>query len=290
MKFEIGAQDRIFTRDYTINAGGKLFNTLPALVMGIVNVTPDSFYDGGKIKTDADLLKTAEKHLNEGAFCLDIGAYSTRPGAPEVNVNEEMNRLLPAVEAVISEFPEAIISIDTFRADVAREAITRGAHIINDVRGGDGDEKMFDTVAQLGVPYILMHMPGTPQTMQKNANYENVTREIIKGFAVKISDLRNKGVNDIIVDPGFGFGKKVKHNLRLIAQLDRFTILDCPVLAGVSRKSTIQRVLDVNADNALNGTTILHTVSLMNGAGLLRVHDVKPAVQCTRMVYELSKV
>lgn len=289
MEFEIGAQDRIFTVKHSINAGGKLFHTSPALVMGILNVTPDSFYDGGLLKGQKDLLNRAEKHLNEGAFCLDVGAYSTRPGAAEITVDEELKRLLPAVETLAKHFPEASLSIDTFRAETARAGIESGAHIINDVRGGEGDERMFETVARLNVPYVLMHMPGSPKTMQQNTQYEDVTRDLTTYFADKISQLRNLGVNDVIVDPGFGFGKTPAQNLKLIRELDRFHILDCPVLAGVSRKSTIQKTLAVTADEALNGTTVLNTVALMNGAGILRVHDVKQAVECTKMVHQLSQ-
>ena len=289
MEFEIGAQDRVFTVNYSINAGGKLFHTAPALVMGIVNVTPDSFFDGGRLKAESDVLQLAEKHLNEGAFCLDIGAYSTRPGAAEVTPEEELNRLLPAVESVARHFPGAAISVDTFRAAAARAGIEAGAHMINDVRGGDADPFMFETVADLKVPYVLMHMPGTPQTMQNNTRYNDVTRDILKQMAVKVSQLKALGVNDVIVDPGFGFGKTPAQNLKLIRELDRFHILDCPVLAGVSRKSTIQKTLHVTADEALNGTTILNTAALMNGAGILRVHDVKQAAECAEMVYQLSQ-
>lgn len=289
MGFEIGAQDRIFTVKHSINAGGKLFHTSPALIMGILNVTPDSFYDGGRLSGENAVLQHAEKHLNEGAFCLDIGAYSTRPGAGEITAGEELNRLLPAVNAVAKRFPEAVISVDTFRADVARAAIEAGAHIINDVSGGDGDEAMFETAAEFNVPYILMHMPGTPQTMQQNTNYDDVTRDIIKLLAGKVSKLRALGVNDVIVDPGFGFGKTPAQNLKLIRELDRFHILDCPIMAGVSRKSTIQKTLGVTPEEALNGTTVLNTVALMNGAGLLRVHDVKQAAECAELVHQLAQ-
>ncbi|MBL4678521.1 MAG: dihydropteroate synthase [Mucilaginibacter sp.] len=247
--------------------------------MGIINITPDSFFAGSR-KTDEDsLLIQAEKMLNDGADFLDVGAYSSRPGATDISVQEEIDRLLPGVEAITKNYPEAIISVDTFRADVAEAAIKAGAHIINDIAGGELDNKMFATVARLQVPYILMHMKGNPQTMQQLAEYDDAFGEVYDYFTKKIYALRQLGVHDIIIDPGFGFAKKAEHSYALMNRMQEFERLKLPLFAGISRKKMIYDLLGVTAEEALNGTTALNTIALMKGANILRVHDVKEAVE-----------
>lgn len=258
--------------------------------MGILNVTPDSFFDGGHYNEADELLARAEKHLNEGADILDIGAVSTRPKAEEVSESEELSRLIPAVEMLRRKFPEAILSVDTFRSVVARKAIETGADMINDISGGTMDDHMFETIAELQVPYVLMHIQGTPQTMQENPTYTNVVQEVFDALLEKKTRLQNLGVHDIIIDPGFGFGKNVEHNFALLAHLERFEILNCPILVGVSRKSMINRVLGTKPENALNGTTALNTLALERGASILRVHDVKEAVECVKLVEALNAI
>jgi dihydropteroate synthase len=253
--------------------------------MGILNITPDSFYDGGKYRNNETLLFQAEKMLNEGAAILDIGAVSSRPGAEEVPEDTELERLLPALENLLSAFPDAVISVDTYRSNVARTAVEAGAHIINDISGGTFDEKMFRTVADLNVPYVLMHIKGTPQNMQNNPQYVDVVQEVKYFFKKQLRKLGNTGVTEnIILDPGFGFGKTLENNYELLKDLSAFTDLGYPVLAGVSRKSMINKVLQATPDTALNGTTVLNTIALLNGAGILRVHDVKEAVEAVRLV------
>ena len=261
----------------TLNIGGELMDLSEPKVMGIINITPDSFFSGSRVNTNHEILKQAEKMLAEGADFLDLGAYSSRPGAQDISEAEEEARLLPAVALIHKEFKEAFISVDTFRAGVAEKAIHTGAHIINDISGGNLDSKMFETVGKLKVPYILMHMKGTPQNMQSQNHYDDMMEEILYYFSEKIHQLKAYGVHDIILDPGFGFAKDITQNFSLLKHLAIFKILGFPVLAGLSRKSMIWKTLDITADEALNGTTVLNTLALQNGAAILRVHDVKAA-------------
>lgn len=252
--------------------------------MGILNVTPDSFFVDSRHKITDDLLLSCEKMLTDGADILDIGGVSTRPGASAVGEEEELARVIPAIDAIAKRFPETIISIDTYRAKVAQEAVHSGASIINDISAGKLDEAMYTTVAQLQVPYILMHMQGTPDTMQQDTQYGNVVLEVLDNLVAEVAKLRALGIKDIILDPGFGFGKTVEHNFQLLQGLESLKITGLPVLAGLSRKSMICRTLGIKPEDALNGTTALNMVALMKGAKILRVHDVKEAVECVRLV------
>ncbi|RFZ91719.1 dihydropteroate synthase [Mucilaginibacter conchicola] len=277
------AKDTFFQKKTTINAGGKLIDLALPKVMGIINITPDSFYADSR-KTDAkSVLQQVEKMLNDGADFLDIGAYSSRPGAADISAQEEMDRLLPAVETIAKKYPEAIISVDTFRADVAEAAINAGAHIINDIAGGELDTDMFATAARLQVPYILMHMKGNPQTMQQLAEYDDIFGEVYDYLVKKIYTLRQLGVYDIIIDPGFGFAKKPEHSYALMSRMQEFERLELPLLTGISRKKMIYGLLGTTAETALNGTTALNTIALMKGANILRVHDVKEAVEAVKI-------
>ena len=262
-----------------INCKGHLIDLDRPKIMGILNLTPDSFYDGGKYKSDSEILGQVEKMINEGATFIDIGAYSSRPGAVHISQDEELARLLPVVKLVIREFPDALISIDTFRSYVASEAINSGACMINDISGGSLDEEMFSVIAKLQVPYILMHMVGTPQNMQQNVHYDNLVKDIIFYFSQKVFELRKLGVNDIILDPGFGFSKTMDQNFELLQKLELFSGMDLPVLVGLSRKSMLYKLFDLDANSALNATTSANTIALMKGAGILRVHDVKEAME-----------
>ncbi len=274
---------------YQINCQGQLLTLSSPVVMGIVNVSPDSFYDGGKFNDETNILPHVEQMLSEGAAIIDIGAVSSRPGAKYITAEEEIKRLIPAVKLIHHHFPAAVLSVDTSSADVAKLAIENGASIINDISAGEFDSMMFETIARLQVPYIMMHMQGTPQTMQQNPFYENVTLEIIRFFVKRLEKLRTLGVKDIIIDPGFGFGKTVQHNYELLASLRSFEMLDCPLLVGISRKAMINKVLHTKPEEALNGTTVANTIALMNGANILRVHDVKEAVEAVKIVNELRK-
>ncbi|GAB4497898.1 MAG: dihydropteroate synthase [Saprospiraceae bacterium] len=275
----------------TLNCRGQLLDLSRPLVMGILNVTPDSFFDGGRYSGKDAALKQAEKMLSEGAAILDIGGASSRPGAAEISEKEEFERVVPVIEVIKSHFSEAIISIDTWRASVAKAAIEAGASMVNDISGGQFDGKMFETVAALGTPYILMHMQGTPATMQQNPHYEDVVTEVLDFFIKKIEKLRALGVKDIVLDPGFGFGKTVEHNYQLLKNLHVFgSVTGLPVLAGISRKSMICKVLKVNPEHALNGTTALHIVALQQGAKILRVHDVREAVEVIKLWETLEQV
>ncbi len=256
--------------------------------MGILNITPDSFFDGGKYKNESDILSQTEKMLSEDATFIDIGAYSSRPGAKHISEEEELQRIVPVIELLVKNFPEIIISVDTFRSKVAQETINSGAAIINDISGGKMDDNMFATVAKLQVPYILMHMLGTPKTMQNNPEYKDVTKEVISFFAEQINILHQLKVNDIILDVGFGFGKTIEHNFELLKNLSLFKSLDAPMLAGVSRKSMLYKTLDTTAQEALNATTSANTIALLNGAKILRVHDVKEAVEAVKIVNQIS--
>jgi dihydropteroate synthase len=274
---------------FTLNCRGSILVIDQPIVMGIINTTPDSFYRGSRSKGIDDILFRAEKMINEGASILDVGGQSTRPDSTPVPVDEELARVLPAIEAICKRFPQQVVSIDTFYAKVATAAIEAGASIVNDVSAGNLDEELIPAVAELHVPYVLMHMPGTPQTMQNNPQYSNVTLEVFDFLNFKIKELVEAGVDDVIVDPGFGFGKTATHNFQLLNQLSWFGELNRPIMVGLSRKATIYKTLDTTPDEALNGTTVMHTIALMNGANILRVHDVKEAVQAIRLFSEYKK-
>ncbi|CAM1343940.1 dihydropteroate synthase [Tenacibaculum amylolyticum] len=271
----------------TINCRGKLIDFQTPKVMGILNITPDSFFDGGKYNNEKDILLQTEKMLEDGATFIDIGAYSSRPGAAHVSEDEELQRIVPVVTLLSKKFPEAFISIDTFRSNIAKETILAGGAIVNDISGGNLDKNMFKTIAELQVPYILMHMQGTPQNMQQNPNYENITTELISFFAEKLFELHQLKVNDVIIDVGFGFGKTIAHNYELLQDLSLFENLDSPILAGVSRKSMLYKLLDTSPQEALNATSIANTIALLNGANILRVHDVKEAVEAVKIVSQV---
>jgi dihydropteroate synthase len=267
-----------------INAGGKLMDLKIPRVMGILNITPDSFYKGSRYNSDIEVLRAAVKMKEDGADIIDVGGYSSRPGATNISSEEESNRVLKAIKMISRELPDVIISVDTFRADVAREAITGcGAHIINDISGGEGDSEMFSVVERLNVPYIMMHMKGDSRSMQDNPVYDDIVADILKWLGERIFILKSLGVKDIIIDPGFGFGKTIDHNFEMLRRLGDFSIAGLPLLIGVSRKSMIWKTLGITADEALNGTTALNTVALYNGVDILRVHDVREAVQSVRL-------
>ena len=271
----------------TINCKGNLVDLSSPKVMGILNITPDSFFDGGKYKNETAILTQVEKMLLEGATFIDVGAYSSRPGATHISEEEELKRILPVIELLIKNFPEIILSVDTFRSQVAKESIQTGAAIVNDISGGNRDEKMFEMVAHLQVPYIIMHMLGTPQNMQIKPTYEDVTHELISFFADKIHQLHQLKLNDVIIDVGFGFGKTNEHNFELLKNLVLFKNLNAPILAGISRKSMLYKTLDISAKEALNATTSANTIALLNGASILRVHDVKEAVEAIKIVRQV---
>jgi len=272
-----------------INCNGKLIDLSSPKVMGILNLTPDSFYDGGKYSSDILLLDHVEKMLIDGATFIDIGAYSSRPNAQHISEEEELNRLIPILKLIVKEHPEILISVDTFRSKVATESVAIGACMINDISAGSLDTEMFSTMGKLKVPYIIMHMKGTPKTMQVNTNYKDIIHEIIVYFSNKINQLRLLGVNDIIIDVGFGFGKTLDQNYKLLKELSLFKILDLPILTGISRKSMLYKLLETTPENALNATTVANTVALLNGTSILRVHDVKEAVEAIKIVALLKK-
>jgi dihydropteroate synthase len=279
----LSAQDNIFSQKYTLNLKGKLTHLGNPVVMGILNVTPDSFYDGGRYLLKPEIQNQAEKMLLEGAFILDIGGYSSRPGADHVAVKEELKRTTDGIKFVLEKFPDARISIDTFRAEVADAALSEGACMVNDISGGELDPAMAGVVARWNVPYVIMHMRGTPRDMAQMTKYDNILLETIDYFQRKINLLRHIGVNDVIIDPGFGFAKKADQSFRLLRDLTLFKVLESPLMIGVSRKSMIYKTLGVDSDGALNGTTILNVIGLINGASILRVHDVKEAVECIEL-------
>lgn len=269
--------------DFTLPCGYLEINLSAPVVMGILNLTPDSFFDGGKYTEREAAIAQAELMVEEGAAILDIGAASTRPGAVQPTVEEEWSRLRTVLEEIRGIFPSVPVSIDTWRSEIARRAVEAGANIINDISGGMMDAKMFSTVAGLNVPYVCMHMQGTPETMQKAPKYDDVVREVVDYFAERVTLLNGEGVQNIIIDPGFGFGKEVHHNFQLMKNLEAFSAFNKPVMVGVSRKSMVTRFLDVSRNEALNGTTALHMVALQKGAKILRAHDVKEAVECVRI-------
>lgn len=273
-----------------INVNGSLLDLSVPCVMGILNITPDSFYAGSRMQTEAEIIARAQQILDEGAGIIDIGAYSFRPNAENVSPHEEMERLRMGLEILRKTHPGAVISVDTFRADVARMCVEEyGVAIINDIAAGEMDTDMFRTVAELNVPYIMMHMQGTPQNMQKHPHYDNLLKEVFFYFAQKVQQLRDLGMKDIILDPGFGFGKTVEHNYELLAHLEEFRIFELPLLVGVSRKSMIYRLLRGTPQDALNGTTVLDTICLLKGADILRVHDVREAVETVKIVEAMRR-
>lgn len=268
-----------------INVNGSLLDLSQPRVMGILNVTPDSFYAGSRTQTEAEIVRRVKQIVSEGAAIIDIGAYSSRPNADNVSAREERERLRMGLKILFEIQPDAVVSVDTFRADVARMCVEEyGVAIINDIAAGEMDADMFHTVAALNVPYIMMHMQGTPQSMQQHPHYDNLLEEVLLYFARKVQQLRDLGVKDIILDPGFGFGKTIEHNYELLSHLEDFRIFELPLLVGVSRKSMIYRLLDITPQEALNGTTVLDTICLLKGADILRVHDVKEAVETVRIV------
>ncbi len=267
----------------TINCKGMLIDLSTPKVMGIVNVTPDSFFDGGKLTNSDEILLQVEKMLSDGATFIDLGGYSSKPGAEFVSEAEELNRVVPIVKLLVEKFPDILLSIDTFRSEVAKQAVENGAAIINDISAGLLDEKMLETVAKLQVPYIMMHMKGTPKTMQSLAKYDDLLKEMNFYFSERVAKARSFGLNDIIIDPGFGFAKTIEHNYELLQNLELLQFHELPILAGISRKSMIYKTLDTLPENALNGTTFLHAFCLQKGAKILRVHDVKEAVECVKL-------
>ncbi len=271
-----------------INCKGKLVDLSSPKVMGILNLTPDSFYDGGKYKTENDILKQVELMLFEGATFIDIGAYSSRPSAKHISQEEELARLIPVLKTIIGHFPEILISVDTFRSEVAEQSVNAGACMINDISAGSMDNKMFEIIAKLQVPYVIMHMVGTPQNMQQNTIYKNLVHDIIFYFSEQVFELRRLGVNDIILDLGFGFSKTMDQNYELLSKLELFNFLDLPILTGLSRKSMLFKLLDIKPEEALNATSVANTITLQKGSNIIRAHDVKEALE-TIIIVEKSK-
>lgn len=282
-------EDSIFPRNLTLNTGGKLFTKRTPQVMGILNSTPDSFYAGSRFSLADNYLAAAAQMIADGASMLDIGGYSSRPGAAHISEDEEIARTAPMIAAIRKEFPDVLISIDTFRSEVAKAAVDNGADLINDISGGSLDPLLFETVGKLGVPYILMHLKGTPQTMQQETQYGNLFKDVCFYFSEKIAQLREHGVKDILLDPGFGFAKTAEQNFELLGRLQDLHFFGCPILAGLSRKSTIYKTLGTTAEHALNGTTVLNTIALQKGAMILRVHDVKEAAEAVLLMENVKR-
>ena len=272
----------------TINCKGQLIDLASPKVMGILNVTPNSFFDGGKYKTESVILSQVGKMLTDGATFIDVGAYSSKPSAEFVSEKEELNRIVPVVNLILEKFPDCLISIDTFRSEVAKVCLENGAAIINDISAGNLDDKMLETIAKYNAPYIMMHMRGTPQTMQTMANYDNIVKEMLFYFSERVAKARSYGINDLIIDPGFGFAKTLEQNYEVLQKLELFEMLELPLLAGFSRKSMIYKTLNSNAQEALNGTSVLNTIALTKGAKILRVHDVKEAMECVTLFNKLN--
>lgn len=272
-----------------INCNSTSINLSKGHVMGVLNVTPDSFYDGGKFMENEKVLTQTKRMLDEGASFIDIGGASSKPGSDPVSPKEEIERVIPAISTILKSFPKAVISIDTTSSLVAEKAVNSGAAIVNDISAGTNDKRMLETVASLGVPYIAMHMQGTPKTMQNNPTYQNVVTDVFNALERFCNRATQLGIEQLIIDPGFGFGKTLSHNYQLLNQLEKFHSLGCPLLVGVSRKSMIQQIVDVDAENALNGTTAIHTIAAQKGASILRVHDVKEAVQVFQLVNYLNQ-
>ena len=287
IKYSFANMNEAITR--YINVNGRLMDLRKPKVMGILNVTPDSFYAGSRKQTEEEILLRARQIIEEGGDIIDLGAYSSRPNADHISPEEEAERLKRALIIINHEYPDTVLSVDTFRADIARMCVEEyGVAIINDISSGSMDEKMFPVIATLGVPYIMMHMQGTPQNMQMNPHYDNVLKEVLYYFSEKIQQMRDLGAKDLIIDPGFGFGKTIEHNYELMNNLEEFGIFNLPVLVGISRKSMIYKLLDTTPDEALNGTTALNTISLMKGANILRVHDVKEACEAVKIYSALN--
>ncbi|WP_317191774.1 dihydropteroate synthase [Fulvivirga marina] len=277
------AKDTPFSGKNTLNIGGNIVSLQTPLVMGILNTTPDSFFDGGRYTHEKAVLERARSMVDEGVDIIDIGGYSSRPGAENISTEDELKRVIPHIKNIRKELPDVYLSIDTFRATIAEKSIEAGADIINDISGGDLDKRMYDVVTDAQVPYILMHMRGTPQTMKQKTSYDNILIEILNFFEKKVSELHSRGVKDIVVDPGFGFAKTMDQNYALLKNLNYFKVLGLPLLAGVSRKSFIYKKLGIPPSEALNGTTVLNTIALLNGVQILRVHDVKEAVETVKL-------
>lgn len=274
-----------------INTGGKLLDLEIPRVMGILNVTEDSFYKGSRYTKEKDIVEAAVRMFEEGADMIDVGGYSSRPGAQDIPEEEEGRRVFNALQLIIKELPEAVISVDTFRSGIARRSVLEyGAMIINDISGGEADKEMFNVVEELNVPYILMHMRGNPQTMLNKTSYDDIVADILKWMGEKIVTLHSRGVKDVIIDPGFGFAKTVEQNFEMLKRLREFSVAGLPVLVGLSRKTTVWKTLGISAEDALNGTTVLNTVALMNGANILRVHDVKAAKEAVILVGKLNEI
>lgn len=281
-------KDSLFCPNKTLNAGGKVVDLSQPCVMGILNVTPDSFYTESRFLTEREVLQQASKMLEDGASILDIGGYSTRPGAENISVEEEIERVIPIVRSVKQEFPEAIVSVDTFRSTVAQQALDLGAEIINDISGGNLDDHMFEMMGRYKATYVLMHIKGTPQDMMLHAQYGDILVEMLNYFQKRLFELRSFGVADVVIDLGFGFAKTKAQNFFLLKNLRIFKMLDCPILVGLSRKSMVYKTLDIPPSEALNGTSVLNTTALLNGASILRVHDVREAVQAVKLITELT--
>lgn len=278
-------KDTFFSGKYLINCNGSLLDLSRPKIMGILNVTPDSFYDGGRYFREKDISEQIDRLLEDGADIIDVGGYSSRPGADHISFEEEEGRLFPVLDLIRKKYPDLIVSVDTFRSEIAARVVEDyRVDMINDISAGEMDPAMFDTIANLQVPYIMMHMKGTPQNMKEQAHYEDMMKEIMDYFSQKYDQLRRLGVKDIILDPGFGFGKNVEHNYQLLNNLDQFKIFELPLMVGLSRKSMIYKVLNMSPDEALNGTTVLHTIALQKGANILRVHDVKQAGEVITLV------
>ena len=272
----------------TINCKGQLIDLTTPKVMGILNVTPNSFYDGGMYKSSSEMLTKVGKMLSDGATFIDVGAYSSKPSAEYVSEEEELQRIIPIINLILEYYPEALLSVDTFRSEVAKVCIENGAAIINDISAGNLDDKMLETIAKYNVPYIMMHMRGTPETMQKMTSYEDIVKEILFYFSEKVAKARSFGINDLIVDPGFGFAKTLDQNYEVLQKMELFEILELPLLAGFSRKSMIYDTFQYSSEEALNGTTVLNTVALTKGAKILRVHDVKEAMECITLFNKIN--
>lgn len=272
----------------TINCKGQLIDLSIPKVMGILNVTPNSFFDGGKYKNEDAIISQVDKMLNDGAAFIDIGAYSSKPNAEFVSEKEEMERIVPVIQLILKHFPDTLLSIDTFRAEVAKVSIENGAAIINDIAAGELDDKMFGVIAQYNVPYIMMHMRGNPQTMQDLTQYDDIVKEMLLYFSEKVKKARSLGINDLILDPGFGFAKTTDQNYEVLQKMELFNLPELPVLAGFSRKSMIYKTLKITAQEALNGTTVLNTIALTKGAKILRVHDVKEAMESINLYKKIS--
>ena len=282
-------KDTFFSKNRSLNCGGKLVDLSIPKVMGILNITPDSFYDGGRYDTEDKILVRINEMVNEGADIIDIGGMSTRPGSKPVAEEEEISRIIPAIKLVRNHFPEVIISADTYRSNVARIAVKDySVNIINDISGGEMDRNMFGTIADLHVPYIIMHMKGSPLNMQAQTEYNDILAEMIDYFSLRIEKLKSMGVIDIVIDPGFGFAKTIDQNFSLLKNLGTFRLFELPIMAGISRKSMIYRTLDTDSEGSLNGTTVLNTVALLNGADIIRAHDIKEAVQAVTLLEKLK--